>query len=274
MVTPNNKSITCPKCGFSQPEGIDCGRCGIVFAKYRAPKAMVRIEPDHTPAPRDEALMTVTAETEVELGYFLDGRESLFMEQHIRHFWEVLFGLEQTNEYTLYDSGGSPVGFVVEEAGGFLRTIARLSLGSRRPIDVSVANLRRDVLVTLTRPFSFMFSQMEVKSGGRKLGAVLRRFGIIKRRYDLIDGAGRVFGTIESPIWRLWTFPILDRHGQEQGAITKEWSGLAQEYFTDADNFRIEMGRAPWTVEQRAVILAAAVLVDFDFFEKTGANKR
>ena len=31
-----------------------------------------------------------------------------------------------------------------------------------------------------------------------------------------------------------------DLHMPPVGKVTKEWSGLAQEYFTDADNFKIE----------------------------------
>lgn len=41
--------MSCPKCGFRQDAGrIDCLRCGIVFAKYRAPAPVP--EPDPLPA--------------------------------------------------------------------------------------------------------------------------------------------------------------------------------------------------------------------------------
>ena len=40
---------------------------------------------------------------------------------------------------------------------------------------------------------------------------------------------------------RLFLLQILSADGtQEVGKITKQWSGLAKEYFTDADNFGIQ----------------------------------
>ncbi len=31
-------AITCPKCGFTQPEGKECTRCGVIFAKVHGPQ--------------------------------------------------------------------------------------------------------------------------------------------------------------------------------------------------------------------------------------------
>ena len=29
--------LTCPKCGFEQEDGLECGRCGIIFSKFKPP---------------------------------------------------------------------------------------------------------------------------------------------------------------------------------------------------------------------------------------------
>jgi hypothetical protein len=56
--------------------------------------------------------------------------------------------------------------------------------------------------------------------------------------------------------------------GTEVGKVTKQWSGVAREAFTDADNFGINF---PMDLDVRikTVLLAAVFLIDFMFFEQT-----
>ena len=48
-----------------------------------------------------------------------------------------------------------------------------------------------------------------------------------------------------------------------QATIAKKWSGFLQEYYSNADNFSVDFGRHPWTLTQRAVILAAAISIEY-----------
>jgi hypothetical protein len=49
------------------------------------------------------------------------------------------------------------------------------------------------------------------------------------------------------------------------GRIEKKWSGAFTEIFTDADTFLVTLPQGDATL--RALVLAAAVLVDFVWFE-------
>lgn len=51
------------------------------------------------------------------------------------------------------------------------------------------------------------------------------------------------------------------------GHITKKWSGLLREYYTDADFFELIMPE-DLSVEWKTVLLAATLMVDFEFYEK------
>ena len=53
------------------------------------------------------------------------------------------------------------------------------------------------------------------------------------------------------------------------GRITKKWSGLLREAFTDADTFGVEMGPA-MDPRLRPLMVAATFLIDFLYFEDRG----
>ncbi len=108
---------------------------------------------------------------------------------------------------------------------------------------------------------------------GDRVGSIHRRFGILYKKYDLKDRMGRLFATVSSPRWRLWTFPIKDLSGEVCATVSKRWGGGLREVFTDADTFRIDFGTHAWTPEQRAILFALALSIDFDFFENNQGSK-
>lgn len=181
---------------------------------------------------------------------------------------EIVIDLETVNKYEVLDESGAQVGFILEKGGGITAWLKRVILRSHRPFEVDVLDGSSSGMLRLTRSFFFFFSDLSVLTPeGERLGSVHRRFGIIYKKYDLKDSTGQIFARIQSPFWRLWTFPIRTAHGTEAGSIAKRWGGGLREIFTDADTFRIDFSQADWTLAQRAVIFAAAVSVDFDFFE-------
>ena len=68
----------------------------------------------------------------------------------------------------------------------------------------------------------------------------------------------------------------MDLQGKKVANIAKKWGGALREVFTNADAFLIDYGAANWKAHERAVIFAAAISIDFDFFEQNkggaGAN--
>lgn len=181
---------------------------------------------------------------------------------------EIVVDWETTNRYEVLAASGESLGMVAERPGGMFSALKRGFFRSHRAMEVDLVNRAGQSLAHYSRPFFFLFSELSVRgSEGATLGQVRRRFGIIYKKYDLVDASGRVFATIRSPRWRLWTFPIYDAHDNEAGSISKKWGGALREVFTDADTYLVDYGSRNWTTPQKAVILAAAVSIDFDFFE-------
>jgi hypothetical protein len=60
----------------------------------------------------------------------------------------------------------------------------------------------------------------------------------------------------------------------QRAVITKKWRGLVTEYYTDADSFGLDFGTCEWTLAQRAVIFAAMISIDYDYFENNPGRGR
>lgn len=204
---------------------------------------------------------------------FLTGHEELFIEQR-KEMVEILVDWEMGNQYTILDSGQNELAHVAEKKGGAWSFLRRGLLRSHRPLEVAIVDRQGQHALELSRPFFLLFSSLEVTGGeGRPLGRVERRFGLLYKRYDLLDASGVCFARIRAPRWRLWTFPVEGADGVSTATISKKWGGAMREVFTDADTYRVGYGQASWNDEQRAVILAAAISIDFDFFENNqGSN--
>ena len=92
-----------------------------------------------------------------------------------------------------------------------------------------------------------------------------RNFSLLRRIYTVYGADGREAFQLFGPILHPWTFQIRSR-GTEVGKITKKWSGLLKESFTDADNFGV-LFPADWPVERKGLFLGAVFLIDFVHFE-------
>jgi uncharacterized protein YxjI len=198
----------------------------------------------------------------------------MFFVQQKKELAEIVLSFETANRYIIMTPSQQLVGFIAERSEGFLTVIKRLLLKSHRGFEVEVTDSAGGRAFHLRRGFFFFFSDLFVYGEMSQLiGSIHRRFGLLTKKYDLKDSMGRVFATIKSPVWRLWTFPIADPRGLIRGAeITKKWGGVLKEVFTDTDTYCVNFGENELSVEQKAIILAAAISIDFDFFENNQGN--
>lgn len=185
-----------------------------------------------------------------------------------KEWQEIVFDFETANRYEVLDGQKSHVLTVAERSGGILQTVKRWILGSHRPLQIDVYDQAGQLQLLLSRTFFWFFSDLFVTdAGGNQLGSVHRRFSVFYKNYDLVSSGGHIFAYVKAPRWRIWTFPVRDLEGNVMGEISKKWSGFLSEAFTDADTFLVDFGGNDWAQDQRALIFAAAISIDFDFFE-------
>jgi uncharacterized protein YxjI len=191
--------------------------------------------------------------------------DSLMVSQQ-KELGEIITGFETKNKYVISDVNGNRLYLAAEEAGSLL---LRLFLKALRPFKVVVINEQNQVVIRVVRPFRFYFHEAEIfDAQGRRLGIIKKRFSLLRRIYSVIDRSGQEVYQLFGPILHPWTFQI-KKNDVELGKITKKWSGLLKEGFSDADNFGV-MFPAQWEIEKKALMLGAVFLIDFVHFENKG----
>ncbi len=185
-----------------------------------------------------------------------------------KEMMEVFTGLETKNRYAVQTESGQDAFFVAELGEGAGAFFARFFLKNRRPFKMNIMNPTGGVELFLHRPWTWFFSKLHISDAqGNLIGTIQQRFKIIGRLFDVHDSLGRTQMTIEGPLFRPWTFKVI-KGGVESGLISKKWSGLLKESFTDADNFGVEFG-SNFSNDERALTLAATFLIDFLYFENS-----
>lgn len=178
-----------------------------------------------------------------------------------------LFGIETRNKYAI-EVNGAPVAFAAEQGKGGLAFLARMFFGHWRTFEIHFFDNARQLVLRALHPFRFMFQRLEVSAAdGRPLGAIQQRFSIISKRFDVTDPSGRLLLSVSSPIWRPWTFQF-ERDGRPLARVEKKWSGMLREAFTDADRFRVAFTSAELGLAERSLVLAAAIFIDLQYFER------
>jgi hypothetical protein len=207
----------------------------------------------------------------VPLAQALDGEPRLVLRQR-REWLELFTDFEQANKYVILTEGGALAGWAMEKPGGFGRFLARSFLKAMRPFELMVFPAEgpgAQPELSVRRPWTWFFAHLHVwDRDGRPIGQIRQRWAWVRRRLDLELPDGRVIARITGPLLHPWTF-ISERgpegSARENGRIEKKWGGLLREGLTDADTFLVTFGEQDPTF--RRLLLAAAVLVDFRWFE-------
>uniref|UniRef100_A0A1I8I2S9 MgtE domain-containing protein n=1 Tax=Macrostomum lignano TaxID=282301 RepID=A0A1I8I2S9_9PLAT len=170
-------------------------------------------------------------------------------------------------------------------------TCVRQCCGPQRPFELAIEDNMGNEVIHVSRPYKCMcyhqlfscckccFDEVTVEAPpGVKVGKVTQVYGACQIRYNIIDERDNTVFIIDGPSYCKCYCPgddipfklVAKDSGLEIGRVSKQWSNLMQEYFTDADNFGIAFP-LDLDVKLKAVVLGACFLIDFMFFEQGGS---
>jgi len=199
---------------------------------------------------------------------------------------EAFTGFESANKYKIYNSLGQEVYYAKEDTDCCTRQVC----GPGRPFLMNITDTRGQEVIRLDRPLRCgngclplpcCLQEIEVQSPpGTLIGTVQQEWSFCNPKFVIKNEAGEaIFRTVMEVCGGACTgwccsdaeLPLITMDGQEVGKITKQWSGLGKEMFTDADNFGINFPM-DLDVKMKATLLGALFLVDFMYFEKQNQN--
>ncbi|XP_059614948.1 phospholipid scramblase 1 isoform X2 [Phlebotomus argentipes] len=195
---------------------------------------------------------------------------------------EAFTGFETNNKFTIKNSMGQKVYWAAEDTDCCTRNCC----GPMRPFDMKILDIYKNQVLHLYRPlrcqsccFPCCLQTMEISAPpGNVIGTIEQEWSIFTPQFSLKDQSGETVLRIEGPFCTFSIcgdveFKVLTRDGQVVGKISKQWSGLAREMFTDADHFGINFPM-DLDVRMKAVLIGACFLIDIMFFEKSGNREQ
>ncbi|KAH9583355.1 Phospholipid scramblase 1, variant 3 [Schistosoma haematobium] len=196
---------------------------------------------------------------------------------------ETFVPYEVQNRYTCYNTLGQSVYRCYEESD----FCSRAFCGASRPFVLHILNNNNSEVIRAIRPFrcdcypccsclECCQEELEVQSpAGNCIGYVKRVFSGCNLDYHILDNNQSTVLQIHGPsccfcecLGSDIIFKVTSADGTvEIGRITRKWSNIVQEFFTDADNFGVSFPM-DLDVKVKAILLAAVFLIDFKYFEK------
>ncbi|KAI8084487.1 Scramblase-domain-containing protein [Halteromyces radiatus] len=205
----------------------------------------------------------------------------------------IFLGYEQANKYKIMDPNGQHVGYIAEEEG-FAKSLSRQFLRTHRRLNATVLDAQGNVIFKIIRPFSWINSRIFIyTSDDTLIGEVQQRWHLLRRKYDLFIGysirclyiymcsffffniRNTQFATIDTPFLG-WDFDLRDEQGTAIANVSRNFVGFAREIFTDSGQYVLRMdameGSHGLTLDQRSVMLACAISIDFDYFSRHSSH--
>lgn len=221
---------------------------------------------------------------------YLTQIDQLLIHQQVE-LLEVLTGFETENKYQIKNTLGQQVYFAAEESP----FCQRMCCGPSRGFAIHIVDNLGQEVIRARREFKCCAGcnwcanclccamELQVEAPvGQVVGNVRQLQSCMKPRYSVMDANMSEVFYVEGPTCicqgpcctadQEFVVFSADR-AQQLGKLSKQWSGVMREMFTDANNFSASFPM-DLDVRMKATLLGALFLIDFMYFEHKKNNNR
>uniref|UniRef100_A0A914VNU3 Phospholipid scramblase n=1 Tax=Plectus sambesii TaxID=2011161 RepID=A0A914VNU3_9BILA len=196
---------------------------------------------------------------------------------------EVFIGWESNNKYVVLNSVGQQIFYAFEDTDA----CSRMCCGNQREFTIHIVNNFNQEVMKIYRPFkcfagccwcatldSCAHETFVEAPVGVPIGSVRQLSSGCTFDYAIKDAVGETQLIIDGPCMMCRCcadveFPIFTKDKRTRvGCVTKQYSGLLKEMYSDADNFGITFP-LDLDVKIKATLMGAMFLIDFMAFENS-----
>ena len=172
--------------------------------------------------------------------------DNLIIKQKVEML-EAICGCETVNHYMVFDPSGKEVFSAVEDTS----CCNRCCCGKNRSFQMIITDNQEEEVMHLVRPLKLccQVQELEVQSPpGTVIGYVKQVWSFCYPKFLIQNELGETVLKVDGPVcghgFCNWCGDVdfvvnFPEAGEKVGSISKHWSGLSKEIFTDADNFGI-----------------------------------
>ena len=149
-----------------------------------------------------------------------------------------------------------------EKPGFFTRILRFTNFDTSTPFHIEIKTPNGEKVLTIKKGISFFLSTVKVFDENEKLiGKFKQKLFSLKGRFDVFDAMDNYLCSLKSELISL-DYRFI-KNDVELALISKKWSGLQKELFTNADNYTLKINdQVPSNDSIRILIMAAVMCID------------
>ncbi|HEX2934818.1 MAG TPA: phospholipid scramblase-related protein [Bacteroidales bacterium] len=179
--------------------------------------------------------------------------------------------LKLVDRYDIFDpETGSLVAYAKENISGLQKALRLVVKKTFLPTTIEIKSANGDVLqYVMKKKAAFIRSKVVITdASGNEIGYFRSRVFTIGGRFDVFKMDDTKIAEVKGK-WTGWDFKFLDLSGKELGSVSKQWSGIGRELFTNADNYMIALSPSlQGNAQMMALMLMAGLAIDVVYKEQ------